>query len=70
MVAARQSLMAVGLSPSTVRVRQNRVAIGSGEEVRLSRDGRWYRFGKRAGQWEIVAPAAEAPDELLDADDR
>lgn len=70
MVVARQSLLAAGLPASAVRVRQNRVAIGAGEELRLSRDGRWYRFAKRAGQWEIVAPPADAPDELLDAGDR
>ncbi|MGH3370098.1 MAG: SWIM zinc finger family protein, partial [Nocardioidaceae bacterium] len=66
MAAAREALVAGGLASSKVRVRQNRVAVGPGEEVRLSRDGRWYRFAKRAGRWEIVAPPADAPDELVD----
>lgn len=67
MVAARESLLAAGLPATKVRVRRNRLALGAGEEVRLSRDGRWYRFAKRAGRWEIVAPPADAPDELVDA---
>lgn len=67
MVTARQSLLAAGVPASKVRVRHNRVTIGAGEELRLSRDGRWYRFAKRAGRWEIVAPPADAPDELVDA---
>ena len=66
MVTAREALVAAGLAPSKVRVRQNRVALGPGEEVRLARDGRWYRFAKRAGRWEIVAPPADAPDELVE----
>ncbi len=66
----RQALVAAGLAPSRVRVRQNRVALGPGEEVRLSRDGRWYRFAKRAGRWEIVAPPADIPDELVDVPGR
>ena len=67
MVAARESLLAAGLPAARVRVRQNRVGLGVGEELRLSRDGRWYRFAKRAGRWEIVAPPADAPDDLVDA---
>ncbi len=70
MVAAREALVAGGLASSRVRVRQNRVATGPGEEVRLARDGRWYRFAKRAGRWEIVAPPADSPDELVDAPGR
>ncbi|HVM04570.1 MAG TPA: hypothetical protein VM242_05305 [Acidimicrobiales bacterium] len=66
MAAAREAVLAAGLPATKVRVRQNRVALGAGEEVRLSRDGRWYRFAKRAGRWEIVAPPADAPDELVD----
>lgn len=65
MLGARETLVAAGLASSKVRVRLNRVAIGSGEELRLSRDARWYRFAKRSGRWEIVAPPADAPDELL-----
>ena len=67
MAAARESLLAAGLAATGVRARQNRLALRAGEEVRLSRDGRWYRFAKRAGRWEIVAPPADAPDELVDA---
>jgi len=66
MVAAREVLLAAGLPASKVRVRQNRLALGAGEEMRLSRDGRWYRFAKRAGRWEIVGPPADAPDELVE----
>ncbi|MDP9403236.1 MAG: hypothetical protein M3P85_07860, partial [Actinomycetota bacterium] len=67
MAGARQALVGAGLASSTVRVRLNRVVIGPGEEVRLSRDGRWYRLAKRAGRWEIVAPPADTPDELVEA---
>ena len=70
MVAAREALVAAGVPATKVRVRQNRVALGAGEELRLSHDGRWYRFAKRAGRWEIVAPSADTPEELVDVPGR
>jgi len=48
----------------TLRITDNRVTAGS-LQLRLSRDGRWWRFEKRGGRWGLAAPAADDPDDLL-----
>jgi hypothetical protein len=54
--------------PGPPRITDNRVTAGA-VQLRLSRDGRWWRFEKRAGRWVLAAPPADDPDDLLvDAD--
>jgi hypothetical protein len=36
-----------------------------GVQLRLSEHGRWWRFGKVRGSWQIVAGPAEDPAALL-----
>lgn len=56
--------------PGTPRVTDNRVTAGS-VQLRLSRDGRWWRFRKRGSRWVLSAAPADDPDDLLvDADHR
>ena len=43
---------------------QNRVSRGA-VQVRLSPAGRWWRFAKVAGAWQLVAGPADEPAELL-----
>ncbi len=64
MAAARDSVAAVG--PSRVRVDRNRLVLDDVIQLRLGRRGRWARFEKRRGRWELAAPLAEEPDDLID----
>lgn len=64
MAAARAAVEEAGVSPSVVTVSNNRIT-GPGFQLRLSRAGSWWRFEKRKGRWEIAAPPAESPDDLL-----
>ncbi len=64
MAAARAAVEEAGVSPSVVTVSNNRIT-GPGFQLRLSRAGAWWRFEKHKGRWEIAAPPAESPDDLL-----
>jgi len=64
MAAARAAVEEAGVSPSVVTVSNNRIT-GPGFQLRLSRAGAWWRFEKRKGRWEVAAPPAESPDDLL-----
>ncbi|HEY3810459.1 MAG TPA: SWIM zinc finger family protein [Acidimicrobiales bacterium] len=61
---ARAALIAAGLG---VRPRITANAAHAGLlQLRLGRDGAWYRLERRAGGWDLVAPPAPDPDSLLD----
>lgn len=48
-----------------VRVRDNRLTLmGLPIQLRLGKDGMWYRFERRGGAWELAAPPAT---DLIDA---
>jgi len=66
MAAARDAVVAGGLSGRVVRVDGNRLSLSVGVQLRLGRDGRWYRFEKSAGRWQLSAAPADDPEELLD----
>lgn len=62
MSAARDAVAAA--SQRRVRVDRNRLVVGD-VQLRLARDGRWYRFAKRGGAWELDAGPADDPDDLV-----
>ena len=64
MAAARAAMEEAGASRSVITVNNNRIT-GPGFQLRLSRAGAWWRFEKHKGRWEITAPPADAPDDLL-----
>lgn len=66
MADARDRLVAAGVPRRSVRVRANRVTVGGDQQLRRSRDGRWYRFLKRSGRWTMASPGVEDVDELVD----
>jgi len=66
MADARDRLVAAGVPHRSVRVRANRVTVGGEQQLRRSRDGRWYRFLKRSGRWTMASPGVEDVDELID----
>ena len=65
LAAAKAAIEDAGVSASVLTVTNNRIT-GPGFQLRLARTGRWWRFEKRKGRWEIAAPPADAPDDLLD----
>ncbi|MDI5944005.1 hypothetical protein QLR68_38925, partial [Micromonospora sp. DH15] len=55
-----------GAAPE-VRNWRNRWTVGRDAQVRYGRDGRWYPFRRRAGQWWPAGPPGPDPaDALLD----
>lgn len=64
MAAARDAVASA--AGAAVRVDGNRLVLGA-TQLRLSRDGRWYRFDKQAGRWQLAAPPADEPDELVNS---
>jgi uncharacterized Zn finger protein len=66
MAEARAKVLDWGVEARSVQVRANRVTVGGDQQLRRSRDGRWYRFERRSGRWTMTAPPAEDVDDLLD----
>ncbi len=67
MAAARSAVVDSLPSSTRVHVSSNRITAGP-LQLRLDPAGRWWRFEKRRGRWEITAPAADHPDDLLSLD--
>ncbi len=66
MAAARDAVGAALHRYGAVAVDRNRLTIPAIDvQLRLARDGRWWRFEKRAGRWELAAPPALDPDDLI-----
>lgn len=66
MADVRDRLLAAGVAPRTVRVRSNRITVRGVDQLRRSRDGRWYAFHKRGGRWAMASPGVDDVDELID----
>jgi uncharacterized Zn finger protein len=72
MAEARERLVAAGVPPSRLKVDRNALVWGD-TRIRLGHDGRWWRFAKRSGRWELSAEPADDVDDLVDdpaGDDR
>jgi hypothetical protein len=67
MAGAWAAVVDAGVAPAGVRVEANRLSLPGGVQLRLGRDGRWWRFEKRRGRYELAAPPADEVEELLDA---
>ncbi len=63
--AAKQALAAAGAPVGRIRADRNTLTIGE-VQLRLGHDGRWWRFEKRSGRWDLSAPPADDPDDLWD----
>lgn len=55
----------IGVERSDVRVRANRLTVGD-VQLRVTPDGRWWRYEQQGRRWELVEPPVEHPSELLD----
>lgn len=54
----------VGIDPADVQIRSNRLTCGD-VQLRVSSDGRWWRYERRGRSWELVEPPTEDPTELV-----
>lgn len=68
MVEARERLVTAGIAPSRLRVNRNAI-IWDDTRIRLGRDGRWWRFTKRRGRWDLSASPATDADDLVNGID-
>ena len=66
MAAARDTVVAAGMPSRSIAVDGNRLILPGGVQLRLGRDGRWYRFEKSSGRWQLASAAADDPDDLVD----
>lgn len=57
----------IGADPEAVQVRSNRITLGD-VQLRVTEDGRWWRYEKRGRSWDLVEPPAPAPDDLVSGD--
>jgi uncharacterized Zn finger protein len=53
-----------GIDPAEVQIRSNRLTWGD-IQLRVTADGRWWRFEKRGRTWELVEPPSDRPDDLV-----
>ncbi|MCU1372284.1 MAG: hypothetical protein JWO77_3478 [Ilumatobacteraceae bacterium] len=53
-----------GIDPDEVQIRSNRLTWGD-IQLRVTSDGRWWRFEKRGRTWELVEPPSDRPDDLV-----
>ncbi|GAA2708823.1 SWIM zinc finger family protein [Micromonospora olivasterospora] len=66
-VAARATEALREAGEGEVRLWRNRWTVGRDVQVRYGRDGRWYPFRRRSGQWWPAGPPSPDPaDALLD----
>lgn len=66
MSAARDAVGAALKRYGAVAVRDNRLTIPAIDvQLRLGRDGRWWRFEKQSGRWELAAAPADAAEDLI-----
>ncbi len=66
MSAARDAVGAALKRYGAVAARENRLTIPAIDvQLRLGRDGRWWRFEKRGGRWELAAAPADLAEDLI-----
>ncbi|MEO6628371.1 MAG: hypothetical protein ABIP03_07340, partial [Aquihabitans sp.] len=62
-----QAFEDIGADPEEVQVRSNRMTLGD-VQLRVTEDGRWWRYEKRGRSWDLVEPPARTPDDLVSGD--
>ncbi|HSS12143.1 MAG TPA: SWIM zinc finger family protein [Acidimicrobiales bacterium] len=65
MIAGRDAVVASTGSVRRVSVDDNTITLDGRVQLRLGRDGRWYRFEKRSGRWELAAQPADEIEDLV-----
>lgn len=61
---ALRAFAEAGARPDAVSVRSNRFTLGD-VQLRVTADGRWWRFEKQGRSWELVEPPADDPEDLV-----
>ncbi|WKD36023.1 SWIM zinc finger family protein [Streptomyces xanthophaeus] len=66
--AALAAAWADGEAPVLRRVRARWTQAGTGRQIRLGREGRWWPYRREAGRWIPSGPSAPDPGSALEAD--
>ncbi|MFE9479498.1 SWF or SNF family helicase [Streptomyces spororaveus] len=66
--AALAAAFADGEAPVLRRVRARWTEAGTGRQLRLGREGRWWPYRREAGRWIPSGPSAPDPGSALEAD--
>ena len=53
-----------GAEPGDVKIRSNRITFGD-VQLRVTEDGRWWRYERRGRSWDLVEPPTNAPEDLV-----
>jgi len=66
--AGLQAFDDAGVPPERVQVRSNRLTVGD-VQLRITADGRWWRYEKRGRQWDLVEAPSPDPGDLVGGTD-
>ena len=58
------AFVAAGLDADAISVRSNRLTVGD-VQLRVTGDGRWWRYERRGRSWELAEPPADRPEDLI-----
>lgn len=64
--AGRRAFLDLGIDPREIQVRSNRITVGD-VQLRLTGDGRWWRYERRGRTWELVEAPSKDPEDLVSA---
>lgn len=62
--AARRAFLDAGVEAKAIQVRSNRVTVGD-VQLRVTADGRWWRYERRERAWELVEAPSSDPSDLV-----
>jgi uncharacterized Zn finger protein len=65
--AGYRAFVEAGVDPHHVQVRSNRVTAGD-VQLRVTADGRWWRYERRGRTWELVEAPSTDPTDLVGGD--
>lgn len=65
--AGHRAFVEAGVDPAHVQVRSNRVTAGD-VQLRVTADGRWWRYERRGRTWELVEAPSTDPTDLVGGD--
>lgn len=66
--AGLRALEDAGVDPDRIQIRSNRLTVGD-VQLRVTADGRWWRYEKRGRLWDLVESPSPDPDDLVGGTD-
>ena len=66
--AGRRALEEAGVDPANIQTRSNKVTVGD-VQLRVTADGRWWRYERRGRAWDLVEAPSDDPADLVGGTD-